>query len=800
MPGFGYSPDIYYLCISNRFIAYCKQVTFRPVLEPYSQEMTAMNISETPPNYPTPVNNLLFTLEACESTVSYMDPLEMASGLIRDTGVNLFLTGKAGTGKTTFLRRLSQLTDKRMVILAPTGVAAINAGGSTIHSFFQLSFAPFIPGSGFVSNEHKLIKYNKIKRRIIRSLDLLVIDEVSMVRPDVLDAIDDVLRRFRDISRPFGGVQLLLIGDLRQLAPVAQTEEWELLSKHYSSPYFFESHALKDAGYVTVELTKVFRQQDETFVNILNSVRDNAVTPDTLRLLNRRVTSQNEIDAQAGIIRLTTHNYLAERINESKLEEIDRPVHVYNARIDGTFPEYSYPADKHLNLKVGAQVMFTKNDPSPDKLYYNGLIGTVSALKDNVVYVTTMEETPRELSVTPVSWDNVRYALDDRSGEIVKRVEGSFTQIPLRTAWAITIHKSQGLTFDKAVIDASRSFAPGQTYVALSRCRSLEGLYLEVPLSDRSIMTDGVVSRFISTQARLVPDEMTLRHYADSYYISILHELFDLKRLARSFDVLHRVVVTELATQYPRLVARTDEMKLKLETDIIPVADKFHAVINSFAPYRKSYPETAARLNQKIMGGAKFFNAFITDIIRLIKMIPVNVDNQQVKKRLIASIDECSERAYLLHELWKVFSIEPFDKDSYLKIRARVLLSFENGQEHKRIFQRSTSGKRVFVIEEPQKSESVDTSRKSVHDSDQTSLQLEDIRNPHIYDRLRIWRQNKSIQLNNRPLFMILSNKALLALASAMPENIEQLSRVHGFGKKKITDYGEELIELIWQE
>ncbi|MDE5552361.1 MAG: helicase, partial [Muribaculaceae bacterium] len=364
-----------------------------------------------------------------------------------------------------------------------------------------------------------------------------------------------------------------------------------------SSPYFFESHALREAGYVTVELTKVFRQQDETFVNILNSVRDNAATPETLRLLNNRVVAHEEIEAQTGIIRLTTHNYLADRINSSKLAAIDRPEYTYTAQVEGIFPEYSYPVDEHLKLKVGAQVMFTKNDPGPDKQYYNGLIGTVSALEEDRVYVTTMEESPRELTVAPVSWDNVKYTLDAKSGEILNQLEGSFTQIPLRTAWAITIHKSQGLTFDKAVIDASRSFAPGQTYVALSRCRTLEGVYLEAPLSPSTIMTDGVVSQFIAAQSRLVPDETTLQHFADSYYTAILHELFDLKMLSHSFDGLHRVVVTELATQYPRLVAQVDEMKLKLESDILPVAEKFHALINALSPYRRTNAEAEKRLN-----------------------------------------------------------------------------------------------------------------------------------------------------------------------------------------------------------
>ena len=312
--------------------------------------------------------------------------LQLAWQFIENTGTHLFLTGKAGTGKTTFLRRLKEHTPKRMVILAPTGIAAINAGGVTIHSFFQLSFAPFVPETTFNSSQTHY-RYSKEKRNIIRSMDLLVIDEISMVRADLLDAVDATLRRYRDREKPFGGVQLLMIGDLQQLAPVVKDNEWELLRKHYETPYFFASHALKETAYMTIELKKVYRQSDTFFLSLLNKIRENKADDEVLNELNRRYQPGFQPQKEEGYIRLTTHNNQAQRVNDCELASLPGKAYHFSAEIEGDFPEYSYPADKLLTIKEGAQIMFLKNDPSSEKRYYNGMIGEVVAVNETGIVV-----------------------------------------------------------------------------------------------------------------------------------------------------------------------------------------------------------------------------------------------------------------------------------------------------------------------------------------------------------------------------------------------------------------------------
>lgn len=405
--------------------------------------------------------------------------LKLAWDFVEKTGCNIFLTGKAGTGKTTFLRNLRERSPKRMVVLAPTGIAAINAGGVTIHSFFQLPLSPFVPGASFGGREQKRYKFGKAKRNIIKTLDLLVIDEISMVRADLLDAVDSVMRRYRAHNLPFGGVQLLLIGDLQQLAPVVKDDEWEMMKSYYDTPFFFSSKALNNAGYHTIELQKVYRQQDSSFLALLNSIRENRADDRTLAELNRRYIPGFTPPQGSNYIRLTTHNYQAQQINDRQLALLDGTACDYRASVEGTFPESSFPADETLTLKAGAQVMFIKNDVN--KRYYNGMIGEVAFAGRDMIKVVS-KDTGETIDLEPAEWTNSKYALDAKTKEITETVEGVFRQYPLRLAWAITIHKSQGLTFEHAIIDASHSFAHGQTYVALSRCKSLEGMVLGAPL------------------------------------------------------------------------------------------------------------------------------------------------------------------------------------------------------------------------------------------------------------------------------------------------------------------------------
>ena len=394
--------------------------------------------------------------------------LKAAWDFVENTGKSVFLTGKAGTGKTTFLREVVESSSKRVVVVAPTGIAAINAGGVTIHSFFQLPLHPFIPGMKIESK----FAFSKEKRSIIKTIDILVIDEISMVRSDLLDAVDSVLRRFRDRSKPFGGVQLLMIGDLQQLTPVVTEEEAQLLSNYYTTPYFFGSNALGRVDYVTIELKKVYRQQDADFISILNEVRGGRPSQQVIDALNARYKPEFTPDPEEGYIRLTTHNSTANSYNEQQLELIEEPLHEFDAEISGTFPEYSYPTEVRLELKKGAQVMFVKNDPSSEKRYYNGKIGHVVEIVDEVILVQCPGD-DEPVAVEQLEWENSRYVINEQTQEMETEVQGVFKQYPLRLAWAITIHKSQGLTFDKAIIDAAASFASGQVYVALSRCRTL---------------------------------------------------------------------------------------------------------------------------------------------------------------------------------------------------------------------------------------------------------------------------------------------------------------------------------------
>lgn len=418
--------------------------------------------------------------------------LNVARFIVEKTDMSLFLTGKAGTGKTTFLRDVVRHTKKKCIVLAPTGIAAVNAGAMTIHSFFQFGLGPFVKG---VIEPKSDFRINKSKLELIRNLQLLIIDEVSMVRADLMDHIDVELRRIRRNSKPFGGVQLLMIGDLQQLPPIAHGGEDELLRQYYKTLYFFSSAALKSMKYSCIELKTVYRQTDGHFINILNHARECTLTNQDISDLNTRYIPDFSPRPEDGYIRLMTHNRQVDYINAAEMAKLDSHPFTFEAAVTGTFPEESYPTANSLTLKKGAQVMFIKNDP--ERRFINGTLGEVRSIDKNCIAVR-LAESGKTIEVEPMEWQNIRYQFDDETKEISSKQIGRFKQYPLKAAWAITVHKSQGLTFDKAIIDVHAAFSPGQAYVALSRCRTLEGLVLSSPVSASVFMKDKAVDAYMN--------------------------------------------------------------------------------------------------------------------------------------------------------------------------------------------------------------------------------------------------------------------------------------------------------------
>ncbi len=684
--------------------------------------------------------------------------LQLAWDFVNYTKRNIFLTGKAGTGKTTFLHRLKKESNKRLAVVAPTGVAAINARGVTIHSFFQIPFGPVIPGKTQqnIKRDFKH-KFSKKKIDIIKSLDLLIIDEISMVRADLLDAIDFTLRKYKDRNKVFGGTQVLMIGDLQQLSPVVKPNEWELLKNHYKTPYFFSSQAFQQANTVNIELKNIYRQEDETFIKILNEIRNNKLSEQSARLLNSRYIPDFEPPENEEYILLTTHNYKAKKINREKLDDLPGKNYYFHAYIDGYFPENAYPNAEKLVLKKGAQVMFIKNDSSFEKRYYNGKIGKITFIDDKNIFVRCPGD-ESDIEVKREVWENITYTINPETKQIEEKSQGSFSQIPLKLSWAITIHKSQGLTFDKAIIDTELSFAHGQTYVALSRCKSLEGLVLKSPIKNSSIINDRRVTGFTNDIAKRQLDENILQNSKKQYFTEVIGELFDYLPLLYPVNRLIDIYQKNTGSIQGNVINPLQKLKEQLK-GLIDIRNKFIKQITKLSSGIDN-PEKDSLILERVAKARDYFlQQTEGNIQKILDDIVFDIENKQVRKDFAKFYDELDKH---LHQ--KLFILKHLDKDfnikNYLDIRAKAIL--EKSAKPKKI---KTSLPDIFI-------------------------------HPDLFDALKNLRSELAYE-ENIPLYQVFTQETLYALCEELPVTTKQLKKVHGIGKIRLRKYGNQILEII---
>jgi len=576
---------------------------------------------------------------------------KLAAKYINNTNRNLFLTGKAGTGKTTFLTNIRNYTYKNTVVAAPTGIAAINAGGITLHSLFHLPFGAFVPENGLQSGGFNTpqsvlakLKMNRYKRNMLREMELLIIDEVSMLRADLLDCIDVVLRHVRRRkSLPFGGLQLLLIGDLHQLPPVVKSHELQYLNPHYQSLFFFESLALKQNPPVYIELEKIYRQSDQQFIDVLNRLRNNDLTQQDADLLNT-LYQPDFATEEEGFIHVTTHNHKADVVNRDKLSKLKTKSRVFDAEITGDFPENMYPALEKLELKEGAQVMFIKNDQEEEKRFYNGKIGKIKTLLNNEI-VVECGPNEDEILLEPTFWDNIKYSLDKETNEINEKITGSFIQFPLRLAWAITVHKSQGLTFDKAILDLSDVFAAGQMYVALSRLRSLDGLVLSSPIKKSIIKQDSAIAGFTNKKVSYEDLQEGIAKDTKEFINTYVTTVFDFSSMVNELS-WHKGSFNkeENKSAKQQYLGWTKELINKVYP-LKEVGEKFNHQVNQIiASNDEAYLQ---HLNKRIDSAGSYFKPLIEEFC---KTVEEHIDKLKERKRIRGYIKEVTELESLFQQ------------------------------------------------------------------------------------------------------------------------------------------------------
>jgi hypothetical protein len=689
--------------------------------------------------------------------------MEFARKFIQQSNKAVFLTGKAGTGKTTFLKDLKTNGLKQTVIIAPTGVAAINAGGTTIHSFFQLPFSPFIPGRSFHENPlaQNAGKYRLTaeKKSLMQSMNLLVIDEVSMVRADTLDGIDAILRYIRKQPLlPFGGVQVLYIGDMYQLPPVIKDDEWKLLEPYYSSAYFFSSKVFAEQPPVYIELEKVYRQKDQIFIDLLNKVRNNEMDEDSYELLQSRYRPNYEPEDDDFHISLTTHNHKADATNAMALEKIKEAPRFFKAIISGDFPENNYPADAMLCLKMGARVMFLRNDTEKIRRYYNGKIGVVEKIDEDEITVRCGESSTESIQIKREVWENIRYLLNPKTRQLEEQSIGSFTQFPLRLAWAITIHKSQGLTFNKAIIDAGQAFTAGQVYVALSRCTSLEGLLLKSRIGFHSLSSDPRIVQFTHNQKKFAPNHNLLHEARRSYQQQQIIHCFHFEEHLNRLKELESWVLQNQVFKSP--VADWLNTQAESMKPLIQYASRFLVELKDLF-MSEELPDQNQILQDRISKASIWFDTALEKVIASLKTSPADTDNR-------------------LHAM-------DFDK--------RISITYEKLCEHRHILQAIRDGYHEYQYHEALKWKQQTSFGISAYAAQSKSFS-DEIKNSELFLQLQNKRNELAIAAG-KAIYMICSTESLKLMAEFLPSSAAELKKIKGFGEVKVKQFGAIFLEII---
>ena len=637
---------------------------------------------------------------------------QLATEFVLKTSENVFVTGKAGTGKTTFLRAVQKNSTKNTVVAAPTGVAAINAGGMTLHSLFQLPFNAFLPTKQRVpsnfSNIHSLFenfKFSKAKIELIKELELLIIDEVSMLRADTLDCIDTILKTIRkNLQEPFGGVQVLFIGDLFQLPPVVKDDEWAVLKDYYDTPFFFSAQIMKESNFLNIEFTRIYRQNEEKFIRLLNKVRNNEMTEDDYYLLNERYQPEMLSELE-DYITLSTHNVKVDKINQAQLQKLEGDLFEFTAKIDGDFNENALPTEMKLQLKTGAQVMFIKNDSKPEKKYYNGKLATVKKITKEEITVQFFDD-GSEFKVEQEKWENIRYNYNTATDKIEEDVIGSFTQYPLRLAWAITIHKSQGLTFEKAVIDAGYAFAAGQVYVALSRCTNINGLFLMTQISPNAIMSDARIVDFTENYLSREEDLQQQLPFQKMEYAK--------KQLIKAFEWSKMVLLIEDFTEF------AEEKKIPEKDDLIALLKSMEKKIRELKQTAATFSvqlqdilnhldkeENQTLLQERVLKSIHYFGEQLAkEIIEPLHQCIISIQNKKGVRGFLKKADEVEQA--LLSKLKQLEKLQFGDSAFYqgssffnfdtTVISEKIQQKPEKGESHRESLRLYKEGKTIEDI------------------------------------------------------------------------------------------------------